>query len=77
MAKLMARKRKKSKDSPESVKSIFDDRRDASVRDKHIVVTERRQSRFDEDSVWYLKATIRVDVEPEDSTNDSEQERDH
>jgi hypothetical protein len=73
----MARKRKKSKDSPESVKSIFDDRRDASVRDKHIVVTERRQSRFDEDSVWYLKATIRVDVEPEDSTNDSEQERDH
>lgn len=77
MANLMARKRKKSKDSPESVKSIFDDRRDASVRDKHIVVTERRQSRFDEDSVWYLKATIRVDVEPEDSTNDSEQERDH
>jgi hypothetical protein len=77
LANLMARKRKKSKDSPESVKSIFDDRRDASVRDKHIVVTERRQSRFDEDSVWYLKATIRVDVEPEDSTNDSEQERDH
>lgn len=77
MAKLMARKRKKSKDSLESVKSIFDDRRDASVRDKHIVVTERRQSRFDEDSAWYLKATIRVDAEPEDSTNDSEQERDH
>ena len=76
MAKLMARERKKSKENPENAKSIFDDRRDPSVRDKHVVVTERRQSRFDEDSAWYLKATIRVDIEPADSTNDSEEERD-
>ena len=72
LAKLMTQKNKEAKEDPQTAKSIFDDRRSGEYRDKHIVVAERRQSRFDDKSAWYLKASIPFEVEPSDDSTEKQ-----